>query len=135
MRCHPLFSSALVGLAGLAASASVHAAGSPTAEQALRLAPIQKDIEYDRPSAPAECTIKAEKTGGRTGWVVRDAKGQVLRLFLDSNSNNVVDTWCYFKEGFEVYRDIDSSKRVMPFTISSMNLQISSNLFHWMKPI
>ena len=109
MRCHAFFSSALVGLVGLAACATVHAAGSPTAEQALRLSPIQKDVDYDRPAAPAECTIKAEKTGGRTGWVVRDAKGQILRLFLDSNGNNVVDTWCYFKEGLEVYRDVDSN--------------------------
>ena len=36
-------------------------AATPTAEQALRLAPVQKDVEYDRPEDLSKCTIKAEK--------------------------------------------------------------------------
>ncbi len=56
-----------------------------------------------------KCTIKAEKVDGQTGWVVRDPHGQILREFVDTNGDNVVDRWSYFKDGIEVYRDIDSN--------------------------
>ena len=84
--------------------------GTPSVEQALKLTPIQKDVEYDRPSPDeaAKCTIKAEKLGNQTGWVVRDGSGTILREFVDSNGDNIVDRWSYYLDGVEVYRDIDS---------------------------
>ncbi|MEO0531865.1 MAG: thioredoxin-like domain-containing protein [Planctomycetota bacterium] len=83
---------------------------APTAEQALSLKPIQPGIEYDRPTAAEAkaCTIKAEREGKSTSWVVRDASGRILRRFADANADNVVDTWCYYADGLEVYRDVDS---------------------------
>jgi len=97
--------------ASIAVSAISARAASPTVEQALKLAPIQKDVDYDVPSAAdaAKCTIKAEKVGGQTGWVVRGPNGQILRQFVDTNGDNVVDRWSYFKDGIEVYRDIDEN--------------------------
>src|SRR5207253_2260543 len=90
---------------------SIARGGSPTVEQALKLAPIQKDVEYDIPTAAeiAKCAIKAEKVGNQTGWVVRGPSGQILREFVDTNGDNVVDRWSYFKDGIEVYRDIDEN--------------------------
>lgn len=102
----------LVGWACWFAAGSAALAASPSVEQALKLHPTQKEVEYDRPAAPAEiakCTIKAEKISGKTGWVIRDGAGQVLRNFADSNSDNIVDQWSYYKDGVEVYRDIDSN--------------------------
>jgi peroxiredoxin len=83
---------------------------APTADQALKLAPVQKDVDYDRPTPEeaAKCTIKAEKGKKQTGWVVRDESGKVLREFVDTNGDNVVDRWSYYKDGVEVYRDIDT---------------------------
>ena len=49
-----------------------------------------------------------EKRGDVTAWVVRDDRGQVLRVFADTNGDRVVDQWSFFKNGLEVYRDIDS---------------------------
>ncbi|HEY2880866.1 MAG TPA: hypothetical protein VGJ15_00490, partial [Pirellulales bacterium] len=94
-----------IGLAGAAGAAT------PTVEQALKLTPIQKDVDYDVPPAKdiSKCTIKAEKVGNVTGWVVRSPSGQVLREFVDTNGDNVVDRWSYFKDGVEVYRDIDEN--------------------------
>jgi thiol-disulfide isomerase/thioredoxin len=95
----------------LAIAATVPArASEPTVAGALQLVPIQKDVEYDRPAAAdvARCTLKAEKSGQTTGWVVLGPSGEVLRRFLDTNADGVVDTWCYFKDGIEVYRDVDS---------------------------
>jgi thiol-disulfide isomerase/thioredoxin len=86
----------------------VHAE-SPSPAQALKLVPMQKDAEFDRPTEAENCTIKAEKIGGKTGWVVRSSSGQILRNFVDTNKDNVVDQWSYFKGGIETYRDIDSN--------------------------
>ena len=33
----------------------------------------------------------------------------ILRKFVDTNGDNVVDQWSYYKDGVEVYRDIDSN--------------------------
>jgi len=86
------------------------AGGTPTVEQALKLSPVQADVAYDRPSEKdaARATLKAETIGGKTGWVVRDPSSEILRQFVDTNGDNVVDLWCYFAEGLEVYRDIDA---------------------------
>lgn len=89
---------------------------APSVQQALEFAPIQDHVEFDRPAAAdiKGCTIKAEKERDQTSWVVRDAVGQILRRFSDTNADNVVDQWCYFKNGLEVYRDIDTNHNGKP---------------------
>jgi hypothetical protein len=98
-----------LAVAGLFAPRITQAA--PTVDVALQLAPVQPGVDYDKPGAEEAkaCTIKAEKIGGSTAWVVRGAGGGVLRQFSDSNNDNVVDTWSYFRGGLEVYRDIDAN--------------------------
>lgn len=88
---------------------SVWAAG-PTAEQALQLQPIQEDVEYQTPDANQipKCNIGAEKVGEATGWVVTGPNGERLRVFLDTNNDKKVDFWAYYKDGVEVYRDVDT---------------------------
>ena len=41
--------------------------------------------------------------------MVKTDGSQVLRRFLDTNGDNKVDQWCYFKDGIEIYRDIDAN--------------------------
>jgi len=91
--------------------ASLASAQSPTAAQALALAPLQKDVEYDKPTGDeiAKCTIKVEKALGTSGWIVYDPSSQIIRRFTDTNGDNTVDQWSYFASGLEVYRDIDSN--------------------------
>ena len=97
-----------LGLVGL--SAPVEAAG-PTVEYALGLRPSQKDVDYDRPEGEAakNATIKTEKAGTASAFVVRGATGEILRIFADTNADRVVDRWSYYKDGIEVFRDIDSN--------------------------
>jgi thiol-disulfide isomerase/thioredoxin len=86
-------------------------AASTTAEQALKLAPVQKGVDYDIP-APQDipkCKSTVKKIGGQDGWIVEDQNGKTLRRFLDTNGDKTVDVWCYYKDGIEVYRDIDSN--------------------------
>lgn len=84
-------------------------AAAPSVDDALKLAPVQTGIEYDVPSADEAktCKISPEKIGKMTAWVVRDPNGVILRQFSDSNGDNVVDTWSYYRGGLEVYRDAD----------------------------
>ena len=103
----PILVALAAALAGPALSA---AAAQPTVEYALGLVPAQKTVEYDRPTAAEakNCTIAMEKEGGVNAWVVRGPSGEVLRAFADTNGNRVVDRWSYYKDGIEIYRDLDS---------------------------
>ena len=95
----------------LLAPGRASAAGSaPTAEYALEFKPTQAPIDYDTPGEGevAQCTIKVETLDGATAWVVRDPSGLTLREFADSNGDKTVDRWSYFKNGIEIYRDVDS---------------------------
>jgi len=85
---------------------------TPKVSQALTYSPIQSDVEYDRPTQAeiAACTMEELVSGGDvTGWIVRDEAGQMLRRFVDTNKDNSVDTWSYYRNGVEVYRDIDGN--------------------------
>ena len=58
--------------------------------------------------------IKPEKVNKTTGWLVLGPGKNILRRFADSNGDNVVDTWSYFQNGLEVYRDIDTNSSNHP---------------------
>jgi len=81
----------------------------PTPDQALRLKPIQRDVDYEAPAGGdvAKCTVEGRSGDGVAGWIVRNGAGQLLRRFLDTNGDSKLDLWCYYKTGIEVYRDID----------------------------
>ena len=97
-----------VGLSSLVAAslfrATVAVAAEPSAEQALELAPVQKDVIYQKPAKDeaAKCTVESVKEKGASGWIVRDPSGLILRRFLDTNQDNKLDLWCYFRDGIEV---------------------------------
>jgi thiol-disulfide isomerase/thioredoxin len=107
IRTPRILGSCVLGVTIILAS---RAAAEPTVQQALGLAPVQKQVEFDRPTGTdiGRCTIKELKEGKLTGWIVYGAGGQTLRRFVDTNSDGALDLWCYFKDGLEVYRDIDS---------------------------
>lgn len=76
----------------------------------MRLTPVQKDVDYSRPAEAevAKCKVLVLNLPGQAGWVVEDPQGLILRKFVDTNGDNKVDRWCYFRDGLEVYRDIDA---------------------------
>ena len=85
-------------------------AENPTAEQALALKPVQVGVDYEipTPDVASRCTISVVDENGQLGWEVRSPSGELLRRFLDTNADKIVDQWSYFKNGLEVYRDIDA---------------------------
>lgn len=100
-----------LALACLACSPSLtQAADPPPVNAALGLHPVQAEVEFDTPDAAgaAKCTVVPVELPGITGWEVRSENNQLLRRFLDTNADRKLDLWCYYKNGIEVYRDIDS---------------------------
>ncbi len=99
----------LGGAAFLAWSGSAHAA--PTPAQILAFTPHQTGIECSTPNAEQQksCKVTLLKDRKGSGWLMTDGAGQPLRRFYDSNSDNKIDVWSYFKDGVEVYREMDSN--------------------------
>ncbi len=110
LRKLPRFTTAAALPAALLLGAQSAQAATPSAAAALGLTPIQREVDFDTPDKAnaAKCVIKAEKNGKVSGWAVYDHAGQPLRRFLDTNGDNKVDLWCYYKNGVEVYRDVDA---------------------------
>jgi thiol-disulfide isomerase/thioredoxin len=96
--------------AAIAFEAAAASAAAPSVEEALALEPKHKGVDYDRPTADdaKRATMGQDKVDGVAALVVRGPAGEVLRAFADTNGNRVVDRWSYYKNGVEVYRDIDS---------------------------
>jgi hypothetical protein len=99
---------ATVGALATLGARSAALAATPTVEAALKYTPVQPGVDYDTPTPdelPA-CRISDKEIRG--AWVVRGANGALLRQFADSNADNIVDTWSYYRNGLEVYRDVDA---------------------------
>jgi hypothetical protein len=87
-------------------------AAAPTVQQMLQYKPRQDGFAYSTPSPDAEAGCKVDLVKGKaagSGWQLKDDKGNVLRLFFDTNGDNKIDVWSYYKDGVEVYREIDST--------------------------
>ena len=101
----------IAGLTILLAAQVLDAADStPSVELALKFKPVQSGhVDYDIPPATdyAKCSVKVERQGKHSGWVVSGPSGETLRRYVDTNADNVVDQWRYYRHGLEVYRDMD----------------------------
>ncbi len=79
-------------------------------EKALSRKPVQRNVNYDIPSKSDYGQYKVERTlkkFKKPGFVVYDSTGRIMRLFFDLNRDKTLDSWSYFKDGIEVYRDVD----------------------------
>ena len=108
---HRLFAALSALVAGTLGLVGELEAATPSPAAALQLTPIQSGVRYDTPGADSieQCKVRAQTGKGATGWIVEDGSGQLLRRFLDTNGDNKVDQWCYYKDGIEIYRDIDAN--------------------------
>ena len=79
---------------------------------AISIPPIfDGEFEYDTPDKNElkNCKlVNAEPKVGTAGWAVVDGTDRILRLFLDNDGNGKLDQWSFFKDGVEVYREIDT---------------------------
>ncbi len=97
----------LLGFAGWS-----QAAQTPTVAQMLTFKPIQRGVDCAIPAAAEheQCKVELAKGQGKaSGWVLKDPKGAMLRKFYDNNGDNYPDQWSYYKNGLEVYRELDTN--------------------------
>lgn len=102
----------LIVAGGIVAQAALlTAADNVTLDKALKPRPQQKDVDYDTPDAKehAQCKLAAHSEGKATGYVVTGPAGQLLRRFMDTNGDDVVDQFSFYKDGIEVYRENDTN--------------------------
>jgi peroxiredoxin len=96
----------LVPVAGIAQEKKID-----VAEIFARYRPLNAGVDYDTPADAKEiaaCTWEWVKSGDReVGVQIRDSQGKILRKFIDATGKKGTDQWSYFKDGFEVYRDVD----------------------------
>jgi Thioredoxin-like len=99
----------------------------PTPAQMLdaRLAPKHDDVVISTPT-PDElpgCTVSSVQGGaaGSSGWILFDSKKQPVRRFYDSNGDDKVDVWSYYKDGVEVYREFDTTFKGAPNNFRWLN--------------
>ncbi len=74
--------------------------------------PRQEGVNFTTPGADAIKDCKVELVKGQrkgSGWLLRDGSGNALRWFFDTNDDNKIDVWAYYKDGVEVYREIDTT--------------------------
>lgn len=89
---------------------SAAVAQNPTPAEALGLAPVQTSVDFAKPTPEEVKKCRVDPVGGgKTGWLVFDPAGAMLRRFVDNNGDQKIDLWCYYKDGIEVYRDVDSN--------------------------
>ncbi len=115
--CRRKFSWSVLVAGLLSLSAETLLAEGPTPEFVFaKFVPRQRDVEIEtpKPAEYAKCTVKPEKLGKGSAWLVTGPNGQVLRRFVDTNNDDTVDQWRYYNNGIEVYREIDSNFNEKP---------------------
>lgn len=74
----------------------------------LAFKPEGAAIDYDQPGDTeiAACRVVLEPGNA---WTLLDRDLVLLRRFVDTNHDSVVDLWAYYKSGKEVWRDVDTN--------------------------
>jgi thiol-disulfide isomerase/thioredoxin len=106
----PAAAGCLIGFAAALYCCLPVLAASATVAQVMQVTPTQDGVDYDRPRPEdvPRCKISVKKIDGHVGWIVESPEGILLRKFLDTTGDNVVNQWSFYKDGVEVYRDIAS---------------------------
>jgi len=104
-----------VSLAGCLLCCGLNSASAapPSVAQMLQFQPRQQGVNCSTPTPEEQrsCKVKLApgKRTGSSAWVLEDGRGLPLRRFFDSNGDKKIDIWSYYKDGIEVYREIDTN--------------------------
>jgi hypothetical protein len=97
--------------------ASAQTKPAVTPQQLLALRPKQDAVTITTPTDAELAGCKVEVVNGAnntSAYVLRDARGQVVRRFADTKGTGKVDTKSYYLDGQEVYREIDTNGTQTP---------------------
>lgn len=109
---NPNFRRAFSGilLAGVMATTCSAGVDAQLVAKGLARQAKQADAEYDQVSQEdaANCTGSYETRNGVRGLLIVGSNSQALRWLSDTNGDGKIDQLSFFRDGVEVYRDIDS---------------------------
>ncbi len=76
----------------------------------LERTPKQVDTQYDKVEKAdiLNCTGRYETRNGVQGLLILSANNQPLRWLADTNADKSIDQFCFYKDGIESYRDMDT---------------------------
>ena len=76
------------------------------------VAPSQSGVDVDTLSEQEmqSATLLKEKTPEGFLYTLKSGSGSTIRALRDTNNDNQLDQWSFYKNGVEVYRDIHSDK-------------------------
>ncbi len=77
---------------------------------AIGYMPVQRGVLIDIPTQEEMAQCEMKLLPENKGFVIYAPQGNILRMFLDTTGSGKVDQWSYYRNGVEVYRDIDSNK-------------------------
>jgi thiol-disulfide isomerase/thioredoxin len=106
-----------LAIAGWAVSIAWGAAQLPAANidpqlvaKGLERTPKQSDAQYDKVEKAEipNCTGRYESRNGVQGLLILSANNQPLRWLADTNADKSIDQFCFYKDGIESYRDMDT---------------------------
>ncbi len=101
----------LLGTANYAAAQSA----PPSVTDMLNFCkPRQSNVVYSTPTPEEQKTCTVKPATGAAGWVLLDGRNRPLRRYVASGRDGKIDTWSYYKDGVEVYRDLDTNKDNKP---------------------
>src|SRR5262245_52195032 len=86
--------------------------GQVTADDILRHRPKQDAVTVTTPTGAEAGMCKVEVVKGpnnTSAWVLKDPQGRLIRRFADTKGDGKVDTYSFYLDGQEVYREIDTN--------------------------
>jgi hypothetical protein len=85
--------------------------GQVSADDILRYRPKQDGVTVTTPTGAeaGACKVEVVKGANNTSaWLLTDGQGRMVRRFADTKGDGKVDTYSYYLDGQEVYREIDT---------------------------
>lgn len=89
----------------------VQATAQDNITKALSYRPIQPGVVVSTPTPDekSRCKLEAVDLGDKkSAFELRDPEGKLLRRFVDTTGDGKIHVWSYYRNGVEVYREIDS---------------------------
>ncbi|HTK78266.1 MAG TPA: hypothetical protein VL371_23600, partial [Gemmataceae bacterium] len=105
------------GLLAWCGTAAAQKNSQVTPAYILQYRPKQDAVVVTTPTDAEIANCKVDVANGpnkTSAYILRDARGQILRRFADTKGNNKVDTFCFYLDGQEVYREMDTKGSKVP---------------------
>ncbi len=105
----------LIAWGGVAAAQAPKSA--PSIQKMLAYKPKQDGVTVTTPTDAELAGYRVEVVKGAnnaSAWVLKDGRGQLVRKFADTKGTNRVDSFSYYLDGVEVYREVDTNGNGVP---------------------